>query len=165
MRNSHEDYPRVGPGRHMLLHEAPAALVSRALSRVPRRRVPVPLLALTASLVAGAAGLVIGAVWDSAPSEEEEPAQVIHGQDLVGVQLALYRPGAERVGVAGSWNEWDATQTPLSRTPDGLFHGWVMVPRGRQEYMFVADGTWVTDESAPLWHDDGFGHRNAVLEL
>jgi hypothetical protein len=31
--------------------------------------------------------------------------------------------------------------------------------------MFVVDGRWVTDPGAPATIDDGYGGRNAVLDL
>jgi 1,4-alpha-glucan branching enzyme len=37
---------------------------------------------------------------------------------------------------------------------------------GRYEYMFVVDGQrWVSDPAAIEQSDDGFGARNAVLEV
>ena len=40
------------------------------------------------------------------------------------------------------------------------------LPSGRHSYMFVIDGeTWVTDPSAPLSEDDGFGQQNAVINI
>jgi 1,4-alpha-glucan branching enzyme len=39
-----------------------------------------------------------------------------------------------------------------------------VVPGRRYQYQFVVDGRWVTDPLAPA-ADDGFGGRNAVLDL
>jgi 1,4-alpha-glucan branching enzyme len=40
-----------------------------------------------------------------------------------------------------------------------------LAPGRRYEYMFVVDGRWVTDPTAPASVDDGFGGQNAVLDL
>ena len=42
---------------------------------------------------------------------------------------------------------------------------WVPLPRGAHEYMFLVDGTWVTDPAAPETRPDGFGRTNAILRL
>jgi len=86
--------------------------------------------------------------------------------DPVPVRLVLYAPDASEVAVAGSFNGWDAGDVRLERTEDGLFHAVIHLPHGRHEYMFVLDGQrWVTDPTAALAVDDGFGNRNAILEI
>ncbi|RKZ11432.1 hypothetical protein DRQ53_03210 [bacterium] len=79
-----------------------------------------------------------------------------------------YTPGdtsLQSVFVAGSFNAWNATEVPMHL--DGAVWTAVLVlPPGSYEYMFVEDGErWVTDPLAVRSRDDGFGSRNAVLDL
>jgi hypothetical protein len=74
-------------------------------------------------------------------------------------------PSVEQVEVAGSFNGWNPSATPMSKQ-DGVWHAVLVLPPGNYEYMFVVDGKrWVTDPLAVATHDDGFGGSNAVLDL
>lgn len=87
------------------------------------------------------------------------------GKEYV-VRFSYFDPGAHQVYVAGSFNNWRKDQTPLlDRSGRGLWTGAVLVRPGSYEYMFVVDGRWVTDENALRYKDDGFGRKNAVLNL
>lgn len=99
------------------------------------------------------------------------PAAWVAGQgesaSLMAVRFvyAASANGPETVTVAGSFNGWDPTAIPMHREGD-LWTAVVVLPRGNHEYMFVEDGSrWVLDPSAVMTRDDGFGGRNAVLDL
>ena len=83
------------------------------------------------------------------------------------VSFRLPAPGAERVAVAGDFNDWDVHRAPLRDDDgDGIWTGTVAVEPGRYAYMFVVDGeTWVVDPAAAATQPDGFGGHNAVLRL
>ena len=74
---------------------------------------------------------------------------------------------ADSVAVAGDFSQWDPI--PLSpRTVNGetVWTGLVPVSRGEHEYQFVINGErWVTDPLAPVKRSDGFGAKNAVLDI
>jgi 1,4-alpha-glucan branching enzyme len=84
----------------------------------------------------------------------------------VFVRFVLYAPGAKRVAVAGTFNQWDQTTAPL--VPAGTGGVWsttLALPVGQHQYAFVVDGRrWVADPAAPAV-DDGFGRRNSVLAV
>ena len=82
------------------------------------------------------------------------------------VRLVMLQPDAQTVGVAGDFNGWDPLQTPLVATTGGAWTVTLPLEPGRYEYMFVIDGTqWVADPFAEEQQDDGFGLRNAVLDV
>jgi Glycogen recognition site of AMP-activated protein kinase len=85
---------------------------------------------------------------------------------MVTVRFVLVAPGAHQVSVAGTFNRWDPSATPLVHT--GSADMWVAtlsLPPGQHQYAFVVDGVrWVPDPTAPAI-DDGFGRRNSVLTL
>ena len=84
----------------------------------------------------------------------------------VTVRLVLFAPDARQVGVAGTFNQWDAAATPLVRAgAAGVWSATLTLPAGQHQYAFVVDGErWVPDPAAP-GVDDGFGRRNSVLTL
>jgi 1,4-alpha-glucan branching enzyme len=74
---------------------------------------------------------------------------------------------ADSVAVAGDFSQW--SPIPLSpRTVNGetVWTGLVPVSRGEHEYQFVINGErWVPDPLAPVTRSDGFGAKNAVLDI
>jgi 1,4-alpha-glucan branching enzyme len=87
-------------------------------------------------------------------------------RDSVLVRFVLYAPGAHRVAVAGTFNQWDRGAAPL--VPAGKSGVWMTtlaLPVGQHQYAFVVDGArWVVDPGAPAV-DDGFGRRNSVVAV
>jgi hypothetical protein len=94
------------------------------------------------------------------------PAPPSAATSAVTVRFVLFAPDAKQVGVAGTFNQWDAAATPLVRTGSaGLWTATLNLPAGQHQYAFVVDGArWVPDPGAPAV-DDGFGRRNSVLAL
>jgi hypothetical protein len=100
------------------------------------------------------------------PIVPESAAATTTSAPQVLVRLVMLQPGAQTVGVAGDFNEWNPLQTPLEPTAGGAWAVTLPLEPGRYEYMFVIDGTeWVADPFAVEQQDDGFGLRNAVLDV
>lgn len=75
-------------------------------------------------------------------------------------------PGAQRVNLAGSFNGWSDSATPMADADgDGVWTVAIDVPPGKHQYKFVADGQWKQDPNNPRGADDGFGGQNSVLEV
>ena len=79
------------------------------------------------------------------------------------VSLELVKPGAQRVCVAGSFNDWKPDKTPLVAQGDGRWVGNLEVRPGRYEYLFVVDGQWLPDPRAKEAVQNPYGGRNSVL--
>jgi len=79
------------------------------------------------------------------------------------VSLELVKPGATRVCVAGTFNDWKPEKMPLVRQGSDRWVGDLAVQPGRYEYMFVVDGQWVPDPNAKESVQNPFGGRNSVL--
>ena len=89
------------------------------------------------------------------------------GGDVEYVRLSYVPtdPSVGQVAIAGSFNDWNPSSTPLLRK-NGVWVTILVLPPGSYEYMFVEDDTrWVTDPLADKTRDDGFGGENAVLEV
>ena len=74
---------------------------------------------------------------------------------------------AHTVAIAGDFNGWNP-QANLLEDPDGdgIWTGTLKLEPGRYEYMFVLDGEkWFPDPNALRYIKDGFGNRNAILEI
>ena len=78
-------------------------------------------------------------------------------------RLEFVRPDAKSVFVAGSFNDWSPSKTPLSRTRDGKWVGELTGISGRHEYLFVVDGQWLPDPNAIESVQNPYGGRNSVL--
>jgi hypothetical protein len=91
----------------------------------------------------------------------------VEGNGYRYVRLAYVSddPAIGQVHVAGSFNDWDPSTSPMRRQ-DGVWSTILVLPPGSYEYMFVVDGQkWLTDPLAVETRDDGFGGSNAVLEV
>ena len=84
----------------------------------------------------------------------------------VMVRLVVLQPEARSVHAVGDFNGWDPARTSLQQVSSGVWSVTLPLTPGRYEYMFVVDGQrWVGDPAAVEQADDGFGSRNAVLEV
>jgi len=74
---------------------------------------------------------------------------------------------AHTVAIAGDFNGWNP-QTNILEDPegDGIWTGTLKLEPGKYEYMFVLDGEkWFPDPNALRYVKDGFGNKNAILEI
>jgi hypothetical protein len=82
------------------------------------------------------------------------------------VRLVVVEPGAKTVSVAGDFNGWSPTRTPLEPSSGGAWTVTIPLEPGRYEYMFVVNGqNWIVDPFAFEKTRDGFGSENSVLDV
>ena len=79
------------------------------------------------------------------------------------VKFILVAPQAARVSVVGDFNGWDSAATPAERQADGTWTTFVPLSPGRHVYSFIVDGQFVSDPTAPIAPDDGYGQKNSVM--
>lgn len=77
--------------------------------------------------------------------------------------LEFLHGAAKEVYVAGTFNDWHPTATPMAALGDGRWAKELALPPGRYEYRFVVDGEWVDDPTAAESVPNPFGGLNAVL--
>jgi hypothetical protein len=97
-----------------------------------------------------------------------------------GIVLFQYTPVAgeytEEVFVAGDFNGWNPADPNymMEMNDDGVFELEVELDPGQYRFKFVIDGQWppsmeeLADQVSPTistFVDDGFGGKNAVLEI
>jgi hypothetical protein len=124
----------------------------------------------SAAAVACVALIAIGGVFSIIVQRQASAAGTLAtsaaDQPVVLVRLVVVRPGARVVQAAGDFNGWNPTETPLEQTSDGAWTVTLPLEPGRYEYQFVVDGDqWIGDPFASEQSDDGFGSRNAVLDV
>jgi hypothetical protein len=119
----------------------------------------------------GIPGAGIPAALDSAPGTGASAPTMSAGLyesaalRLVRLVYVPENPDIKEVAVAGTFNAWNPEATAMRRKGNVWIVQLVLPPES-YEYMFVEDGErWVTDPLALNTRDDGFGKKNAVLDL
>ena len=79
------------------------------------------------------------------------------------VEFILNHPQAQSVAVAGTFNDWHVSRTPMSPGTAGNWKATVWLPAGRYEYRFIVDGQWISDPRARECVQNTFGSTNSVL--
>ncbi|HSO88624.1 MAG TPA: glycogen-binding domain-containing protein [Draconibacterium sp.] len=77
----------------------------------------------------------------------------------------LYLPGytdARKVYIAGSFNNWNTQQTPLTKVSTGWTADLRLKP-GKYTYKYIVDGRWITDPVNRQRENDGTGNKNSVM--
>ena len=70
---------------------------------------------------------------------------------------------AERVILAGSFNDWNDDDIELELQDNGLWQIRLPLPAGKHYYKFVVDGEWILDPDNPVKEYDGEGNINSVF--
>lgn len=81
------------------------------------------------------------------------------------IRFEFFRRTARRVCVAGSFNDWNPSATPLVSLGGGKWLRLLWLPPGQYEYLFVADGVWFFDPHAPDYVPNVYGTMNSVIEV
>ena len=87
------------------------------------------------------------------------------GAEFHVVHLRVFKDGASKVCVAGTFNDWKPQQTPLQRNADGEWEIALSLAPGDYEYRFVADEQWMDDPLACRHVANTFGGENAVVHV
>ncbi len=98
----------------------------------------------------------------------EQKIENFYGVKQVGndVVFAAKFDDAERVLIAGDFNNWTPMSTPLNT--NGSPSRWVAklpLEPGRYRYRFVVDGKWVTDPNNNYVETNEYGELNNVVEV
>jgi hypothetical protein len=82
-----------------------------------------------------------------------------------GMKFSYFDPDAAAVSLAGSFNGWSTTATPMTKDKAGYWSVVMDLAPGKYEYKFVVDGTWTTDSENPSTKPDPYGGMNSLLEI
>jgi hypothetical protein len=156
------------------VRRAPAAVPERvwAWLREPRTLAVSPLAGL--AMAAGVAGLLVVGMWGvvrtggtgGVTSAASSAGAVSAAGAASSVTFVLVAPEAQRVALAGDFNDWDASRALLRREGSGLWTVDVPLAPGRYRYVFVVDGRrFVADPAAPRAAGDDFGTPTSVVTV
>jgi len=94
---------------------------------------------------------------------------------LTQVDITCQAPSAKAVFVAGTFNHWSASATPMARGLNGAWTATIKIAPGRYEFKFVVDGRWCCDpalnddavrQKPPGdWVPNGMGSFNRVMQV
>jgi len=90
---------------------------------------------------------------------------VSRGKTVRSVKLEFNHDTEGPVFVAGTFNDWDVTSTPMKRGRNGSWTATLKLPPGEYQFRYVADGRWFTDFAADGLVPNGFGELNSVLTV
>ncbi|MFM1866782.1 MAG: hypothetical protein RL591_190 [Planctomycetota bacterium] len=78
-----------------------------------------------------------------------------------------YRPerAEAKVFLAGEFNGWNPTRTPMERMGDGFCRATIELADGRYAYKFVVDGKWIADPANDAREPDGHDGFNSVCVI
>ncbi len=81
----------------------------------------------------------------------------------VPVIFSFVDPGAQRVCIAGDFNQWSGESHCMTREK-GTWSVRVHLHPGRRAYQFVIDDkAWIPDPEASLYEENGFGSQNSIV--
>ncbi|MBN2128684.1 MAG: AAA family ATPase [Sedimentisphaerales bacterium] len=81
------------------------------------------------------------------------------------VFVTLY-PRAQCVQIAGDFNNWQPTATPMERVGDsGVWQAKMKLPEGTYRYRLVVDGQWQQDPYNETSELNPYGELNSVVEI
>jgi len=87
------------------------------------------------------------------------------GVRMYSVEFTVAAPNAHIVGLAGEFNSWSATASPMRKRPSGEWAITMQLPAGRYQYKYIIDGKWMPDPDNPNQVDDTYGGSNSVVVI
>ncbi len=82
-----------------------------------------------------------------------------------GIAFTFEDGGAKRVTLAGTFNGWNADDTPLTSDGKGMWMVVKQMDAGQYEYKFVVDGNWLADPLNPDTISDPYGGVNSAVNV
>jgi hypothetical protein len=69
------------------------------------------------------------------------------------------------VYVAGTFNNWDTSATPMKKTRTGAWEAKLKLSPGEHEFRYFSNGQWFTDYAADGIVPNGYGDFNSVVRV
>ncbi len=78
------------------------------------------------------------------------------------VPFEFLAPDAQKVYLAGDFNNWDPKKSLMKKDKKGVWKAAVSLKPGRYEYRFLVDGNWENDPACCDCVSNEFGSQNCV---
>ena len=82
---------------------------------------------------------------------------------LHSVRVEFTQMHARKVFIAGTFNDWQPSATPMISQGGGRWAQELTLAPGHYEYRFVVDGEWINDPAAKETVPNPFGGNNSIL--
>ncbi len=124
------------------------------------------LLATTETLIGGTRALSRPEMPPT-PVETERKIERIYGPRAMenGTLFVIRAAGANRVQLAGDFNDWNPSRTPLQHVDHDTFQIKLPLRPGRYHYRYVIDGHWRNDPENHRVETNPYGDLNNVVEV
>jgi 5'-AMP-activated protein kinase regulatory beta subunit len=99
------------------------------------------------------------------PMAKQKRSKPTTAASPVLVHFEFVHPTAQRVCIAGTFNEWHGVATQMIGMGEGRWAKELLLPPGTYEYRFVVDGDWVTDPNSKETAANPFGSHNTILRV
>lgn len=81
------------------------------------------------------------------------------------VHFEFHDVAAQSVCLAGTFNDWHPSATPMVPMGYGRWAKEVLLAPGVHEYLFVVDGRWLADPGAAVTTPNPFGGINCCVKV
>jgi 1,4-alpha-glucan branching enzyme len=81
------------------------------------------------------------------------------------VNFSLEAPQAQRVTVAGDFNQWNPRSHPMKKDWKGIWEISLVLPPGAYQYRFLVDDDWRNDPTCSECVQNLFGTLNCVKRI
>lgn len=83
-----------------------------------------------------------------------------------GVMFVAFYPQAGKVEIAGDFNDWQPSKTPMRKIGDGTWQARLHLPKGIvYHYRLVVDGRWQQDPYNTETEANPYGELNSVIKV
>jgi serine/threonine protein kinase len=106
-----------------------------------------------------------GPVPQPQPQVQKPPQMPTAQPTTRKVEFTLKAPNASEVFVAGQFNNWSTTATPMHKQPNGEWIASLQLAPGRYEYKYIVDDTWRDDPDNPDRVPNDQGSFNSVVTI
>lgn len=89
-----------------------------------------------------------------------EPSAALHPYI---VRIGYFNPEAREVSVAGTFNDWEPHETPLTRDSLGDWSVEISLPPGEHRYRLIVDGEWCDDPMAQRMEPNPYGTFDSII--
>lgn len=82
---------------------------------------------------------------------------------LEPVQFEFRYASGSAVSIAGSFNGWQPSASPMHEVGPGRWRTKIPLPHGRHEYRIVVDGVWMPDPTSSITVANPYGGLNSIV--
>jgi 1,4-alpha-glucan branching enzyme len=84
------------------------------------------------------------------------------GEMVKKTEFSLSAPQAQRVSIAGDFNQWNRSSQPLQQDTKGTWRISLDLKPAKYEYRFLLDGEWQNDPNCDSFVENPFGTSNCL---